>query len=133
MKEIKEFAAKSDEELRAILKADGQLSDQLLMGMPELSNEIGLDVFSRDWIRKYSKRILAEVSGEPVDLAFKWALGVSALQLAELLSQNFGLEAVSWSAAVALALLLLRAARHEKKSNSREQDERESEGDEDQK
>jgi hypothetical protein len=81
------------------------------MRMPELSQELGLDLFQPEWIKRYGKRILAEVSGLPVDEAFKWALSLSAVQLADHLSKHFNLSLAAWSSAIALAILLLRAAR----------------------
>jgi hypothetical protein len=108
---VSEFEAKDDAALREVVQRSDELSEALLMKMPELSQELGLDLFQPEWIRRYGKRILAEVSGQPVDLAFKWALGLTALQVAEYLSKHLNLSVAAWSSAIALAILLLRAAR----------------------
>jgi|SRR5579872_6440072 len=100
----------NDADLRALVQQNMSLSRAIFANMPALAEDAGYEPFSKDWINRYWRNLLIEVSGKPVDKLFEWALKASAASVATLLVQHFNLDVAAYSAAIALAILLLRAA-----------------------
>jgi hypothetical protein len=100
----------NDADLRTLVQQNMSLSRAILANMPALAEDAGYEPFSKDWVNRYWRNLLIEVSGKPVDKLFDWALKASAATVATQLVQRFGLDVAAYSAAIALAILLLRAA-----------------------
>jgi hypothetical protein len=107
--------AEDDDTLHALLQRNVQIADAVFVALPDIAQDAGFDVFGKEWMRRYWRRILSEVSSTPVDELYKWALAETAVDLSNNLISYFGLDVHSFPAAVALAILLLRIA---KKSGS---------------
>lgn len=111
----------NDADLRTLVQQNMSLSRAIFANMPALAEDAGYEPFSKDWVNRYWRNLLIEVSGKPVDKLFEWVLEASAASVATLLVRRFDLDVAAYSAAIALAILLLRAAaaaNHKKKPST---------------
>jgi len=107
-----QYASHSDEELAEIVNSSYDLADAIVTGHPEMSQDAGFELFDRGWAKRYWKTVLSDVSGlEGTDKLQAWAVNASIAGVANAIIVTFGLPAVAFSGAVALAVILLRAAR----------------------
>lgn len=109
MTDVTRFDALSDSELRVVVQQDSELSQAIFFANPAFAREASWEPFSEEWVKRYAKAILAEISGKPIDEALKWALALTGADLANFLVARFGISAASYPAAVALSILLIRA------------------------
>ena len=108
--QIQTLEGQSDDELRSLIQEDVHVSEAIFLSNPKYAEDAGYEPFSADWIKRYSKSLLAEVGDKPFDMVLEWALTASAAQIATALVVHFGIALTSYPAAIALALLLIRAA-----------------------
>jgi len=104
-----------DNDLRTLVQQSSELSDAIFVSNPRYAEDSGFEPFSADWIRRYCKSLLSEISGKPLDKALEWALAATAMDVSAALVSHFGIVAAAHPAVIALAILLLRAARETNK------------------
>ncbi|MFO0815318.1 MAG: hypothetical protein U0796_19050 [Gemmatales bacterium] len=110
--EIARLEELSDEQLHELLRSDIDFSEALTQNMPELASDSAFDLYGKEWIKRYWKRLVTQVNGPMTsDGAMKWAVGASATALMAALAKYFDLPEAALPSAAALAILMLRTAR----------------------
>jgi hypothetical protein len=106
----------SDEDLTQLLVADYDVTQAILSAYPEMAQDAGFELFDASWAKRYWRSIAAEITGiKASDKLLSWAVGATISGTASLLITYFGLPAVAFSSAVALAIIILRAAKNASK------------------
>lgn len=108
-----EYETLSDRELEELVQSSFEVGEAIFLANPMYAEDAGFAPFSRDWVKRYWKSLLSQVSGKPLDMVLEWALAATAAQVSAALVAAFGISVVSYPAAIALAVLLIRAAREE--------------------
>ena len=107
-----QYASRSDDDLAEIVNSSFDLADAIVSGHPEMSQDAGFELFDSGWAKRYWKTLAGDVSGlEGTDKLQSWAVNASIAGVANAIIVSFGLPAVAFSGAVALAIILVRAAR----------------------
>ena len=96
--------------LTALVQADLPFTELLLTSDSRFAEDAAHEPFGPGWIKRFGTSLLSNISGKPLDKALEWALGVSALEVAQAIVDHYGVSVLSYPAAIALAILLLRAA-----------------------
>ena len=112
---VTEFESFEDYELQTVLRDNSAFANAVFRAIPDLSAESSFDLFGKEWVARYWKRLVMEVqTGLTSDGALKWAVSATVAELSTLISTYFGVSDAAFPACVALAILIIRAAKSEK-------------------
>lgn len=107
-----EFEHKPTEELTEVVVSSYELSEAILSAHPNMAQDAGFELFDGAWARRYWRTLVGDVTGLQAGSKIEsWAINATISGTATAIVTTFGLPAVGFSAAVALAVILIRAAR----------------------
>ncbi len=108
---VENLLKKSDEYLQEILFENEEVLEAVVLSNSLFSQEIGYEPFSKDWVKRYLRAILSEISNKSADDALGWALTVSVYEVATKLIEYYNITISDYPAIVALAIILIRSAK----------------------
>lgn len=108
--QIDALASSDNAALTRLVQDDLRFSEQVLLSDPRFAEDAAHEPFGPGWMRRFGKSLLSNLCDKSSDKALEWALSVSALGVAQAIVDKFGVDALSYPAATALALLVVRAA-----------------------
>lgn len=104
----------TDEKLRYIIANNPVLIEDIILSDPIYSEENGFEPFSSEWIKRYFRNLLSDITNKSMDDALSWALAASVYDVSLKIIDHFGVNVMDYPAAVALAILLIRSAKNSK-------------------
>ena len=117
------YASSPDEDLAQVASSSYDLAEAIISEHPEMSQDAGFELFDRAWAKRYWKAVLGDVTGlQGAEKLQGWAVDATIAGAANAIIVTFGLPAVAFSGAVALAVILLRAARASSREQPHEED-----------
>jgi hypothetical protein len=113
---VLEYDKKPTEELTEEVVASYDLTEAILSAHPSMAQDAGFELFDGAWAKRYWRTLVADISGlQAASKIESWAISATISGAATAIATTFGLPAVAFSAAVALAIILIRAARDDVK------------------
>lgn len=113
---VLEYDKKPTEELTEEVVANYDLTEAILSAHPRMAADAGFELFDGVWAKRYWRTLVADISGlKAASKIESWAISATISGAATAIVTTFGLPAVAFSAAVALAIILIRAARDDVK------------------
>jgi hypothetical protein len=108
--QVNNLETADDEKLRSILFESSIVLESVILSNPDYSEDTGYEPFGNEWIKRYFKSILSEVSGKTTDDALSWALAASLYDIANKVIGHYSISVTDYPGAIALAILLVRAS-----------------------